>query len=106
MKLISFWKNLKKPNKTLLIYASISLGFLFWMLFLDTHSWTIHSELNQEIEKPEKEKKVLEQTLKKENQSIENLQNPDSLERFAREKYGHKKSNETIFIIEPQDNIN
>ena len=27
------------------------------------------------------------------------LQNQDSLERFARENYGHKKSNETIFII-------
>ncbi len=70
MKLISFWKNLKKNNKTLLIYVSISLGFLIWMLFLDTHSWTIHSELNQEIEKLEKEKKVLKETLKKDNQAI------------------------------------
>jgi cell division protein DivIC len=106
MNLISFWKNLKKNNKTLLIYASISLGFLIWMLFLDTHSWTIHSELNQEIEKLEKEKKVLKETLTKDNQAIEILQNPDSLARFAREKYGHKKSNETVFIIEPQDSLN
>jgi cell division protein FtsB len=33
------------------------------------------------------------------------LQNQDSLERFARENYGHKKSNETIFIIEPNDSL-
>ena len=75
MKFISFWKNLKQNNKTLLIYASISLGFLFWMFFLDTHSWRIHSELNQEIEKLEKEKKVLKETLKKDNQAIDILNN-------------------------------
>ena len=103
MKFISFWKNLKQNNKTLLIYASISLGFLFWMIFLDTHSWRIHSELNQEIEKLEKEKKVLKETLKNDNQAIDLLNNTDSLERFAREKYGHKKSDETIFIIVPKD---
>jgi len=27
------------------------------MLFIDSHSWTIHSELNQEIEQLEREKK-------------------------------------------------
>ncbi len=102
MKLISFWKNLKKNNKTLLIYVSISLGFLIWMLFLDTHSWTIHSELNQEIEKLEKEKKVLKETLKKDNQAIEILQNPDSLARFAREKYGHKKAMKRFLLLSPR----
>ena len=28
------------------------------------------------------------------------IQNKDSLEHFAREHYGHKKENETIFIID------
>ena len=32
-----------------------------------------------------------------------NLNNIDSLESFARESYGHKKENETIYIIETQD---
>jgi cell division protein FtsB len=36
---------------------------------------------------------------------IDQLQNRDSLERFAREQYGHKKENETVFIIETQDSI-
>ena len=33
--------------------------FVFWMTFLDTHSFKIHSELNQEIEKLEEQKKAL-----------------------------------------------
>jgi hypothetical protein len=28
------------------------------------------------------------------------------LERFARENYGHKKENETIFYIEIEDSLN
>ena len=76
------------------------------MLFLDTHSWTIYSELNQEIEKLEKEQKVLKEIIKEDLNSIEVLQNQDSLERFARENYGHKKNNETVFIIELKDTLN
>ncbi|MEJ6625230.1 MAG: hypothetical protein QNL42_03875 [Flavobacteriaceae bacterium] len=31
---------------------------------------------------------------------MEQLNNLDSLEKYAREQYGHKKEGETIFIIE------
>ena len=96
-------KNIKKPY---LLYGIIIIGFSVWMLFLDTHSWTIHSELNQEIEKLQKEQKVLKEIIKEDLNSIEVLQNHDSLERFARENYGHKKNNETVFIIELKDTLN
>ena len=88
------------------MYGIILTGFAVWMFFLDTHSWTIHSELNQEIEQLEKEEKVLKEIIKKDLKTIEVLQNQDSLERFARENYGHKKSNETVFIIETKDSLN
>jgi cell division protein FtsB len=76
------------------------------MFFLDTNSWSIHSELNQEIDRLEKERKVLNEIIKKDQKTIEILQDQDSLERFARENYGHKKNNETVFIIESQDSSN
>ena len=81
-------------------YVALSLFFLIWMFFLDTHSWRIHSELNNQIEKLEKEKNALEERIAKDKEMLEFLENKDSLERFARESYGHKKENETIFIIE------
>ena len=102
----SIWHSLKKIKKPYLLYGIIIIGFTVWMLFLDTHSWAIHSELNQEIEKLEKEQKVLKEIIKEDLNSIEVLQNQDSLERFARENYGHKKNNETIFIIELKDTLN
>ena len=37
----------------------ISILFILWMIFLDTHSLKIHLDLNNEIEKLENEKKEL-----------------------------------------------
>jgi cell division protein FtsB len=75
------------------------------MLFIDTHSWTIHSELNNEIKQLEQEKRALKAVIIEDIKTIKRLQNQDSLERFAREEYGHKKENETVFIIESLDSI-
>ena len=97
------WNLLKSSKRTYYLYGGILIGFILWMLFIDTHSWTIHSELNQEIEQLEKEKKALKSVIKADKNTIEQLQNQDSLEHFAREQYGHKKENETVFIIETQD---
>ena len=82
------------------------MGFIIWMVFLDTHSLIIHSELNKEIEELEVEKKALKEIIKNDKKIIKQLNNIDSLERFAREQYGYKKLNETIFIIENTDSLN
>jgi len=47
----------------------------------------------------------LTKVIAKDKNTIKQLQNEDSLERFAREQYGHKKKNETIFIIKPSDTL-
>jgi|TARA_X000000950_G_scaffold283028_1_gene382999 cell division protein FtsB len=105
MKERSNWNKLKSIKRTYLLYGGILMGFLIWMLFIDTHSWTLHSELNREIEQLELEKKALKAVIEEDEKMIDQLQNRDSLERFAREQYGHKKENETVFIIETQDSI-
>jgi cell division protein DivIC len=73
---------------------------LFWILFLDSHSWLTHQELNTEIETLQQRKKNLQKSIAKDQKAIEQLNNLDSLEKYAREQYGHKKEGETIFIIE------
>lgn len=88
------------------IYLVIFLIFLIWMLFLDTHSMKIHMELNQEINELEREKEELKNLIIKDERNINQLKTLDSLERFAREKYGHKREEETIFYIEFEDSIN
>ena len=87
------------------LYIVIFLFFLIWMIFLDTHSLKIHNELNQEIDKLELQKKELINMIDEDKISIQQLSSKDSLERFARENYGHKKEEETIFYIEFEDSL-
>ena len=96
------WNSLNSVKRSYYIYGSILVGFIIWMVFIDSHSLIIHRELNKEIKKLESEKKALEGIINNDKNTIQKLKNIDSLERFARENYGHKKENETIFIIEIQ----
>ena len=98
MKLGKKWKEAKALRKSYYLYGGILIGFIIWMLFIDTHSWTIHSELNNEIKQLEQEKRALKAVIIEDIKTIKRLQNQDSLERFAREEYGHKKENETVMI--------
>ena len=75
------------------------------MGFLDTHSFKIHNELNDEIEKLEEQKKALINIINQDKRSLKQLNNKDSLEHFARENYGHKKEDETIFHVEFKDSL-
>ena len=93
-------RKLKLKNPYLIAYIAIGVFFLLWMVFLDTHSLLVHQELNKEIENLKKRKEFLESQIKKDNKLISNLNNIDSLEKFARENYKHKKNNETILIVE------
>ena len=94
------WNRRNSVKRSYYIYGSILVGFTIWMVFIDSHSLIIHRELNKEIKKLESEKKALESIINDDKNTIKRLNNIDSLERFARENYGFKKENETIFIIE------
>ena len=94
------FNKLKLKNPYSLAYIVISLFFIIWMIFLDTHSLLVHLELTKEINNLEKRKKFLESQIEKDNKLILDLNNIDSLEKFARETYWHKKENQTILITE------
>ena len=70
------------------------------MIFLDTHSLKTHFNLNKEINKLEDQKEKVNNMIIEDNASIKKLKKIDSLESFARENFGYKKENETIYIIE------
>lgn len=95
----------KKQNAYLIAYCIIGILFLIWMLFLDSHSLIIHQELDDEIEKLMERKTDLLQSISEDKSTIKQLGNIDSLEKFARENYGHKKEGETIFIIDEKTTL-
>ena len=106
MDLKDFFNSLKRKNKSYTIsYIAIALLFTIWILFLDSNSWLTQRELNSEIKKLEQQKNKLRKAIKKDQYTIDQLEDLDSLERFAREHYGHKKENETLFLIDT-DSIN
>lgn len=93
-----------KENKIIKIisnkYTIILILFLVWMLFFDENSYFNHRELNNEIDKLEDANKYFKSEIEQDKKVIDNLKDPDSLEKYAREKYKMKKENEDIYLIE------
>ena len=85
-------------------YVLITIAFIIWMAFLDTNSFQIHNELDNETNMLERKKNALIEETKKDKELINKLKDIDSLEHFARENYNLKKENEEIFIIEYEEN--
>jgi len=73
------------------LYILTSLVFLFWMLFVDTNSFLFHKELNVEINDLKEQKKKLKIEIEKDKKFIEDLNNIDNYEAYAREKFFMKK---------------
>jgi len=86
-------------------YLLILLIFSVWMLFFDSNSWLIHKELNDEIEKLKNNEEYYNQEIEKDRKVMEQLQDDEGLEKYAREKYFMKRKNEDIFIIEVKDTL-
>lgn len=82
------------------LYILISVVFFIWIFFIDSNSILVHIKLNKEISELKERKDILENQIQMDKKIISNLQNPDSLEKYAREKLYMKKENEEIFIIE------
>ncbi len=87
------------------IYAVVLTIFVVWMLFFDANSMLFHHELNEEIQKLEKQKEHLQNEIEKDKAIIKRLNEDEGLEKFAREQYYLKKKDEDIYIIEDEDSL-
>ncbi len=79
--------------------------FIIWMIFLDTNSYLIHSRLNSEIEQLIIKKENLKKEIEKDKKFINDMNDLDKYEAFARENFYMKKDGEEIYIIEYKDSI-
>jgi len=86
-------------------YVIILLLFVVWMLFFDENSFLNHRELDKEIDKLERSNEYYREQIQNDKKVIDNLNDPDSLEKYAREEYKMKRENEEIFLIE-YDTVN
>ena len=75
------------------------------MIFLDNYSYFDHRVLDNQVDELEDNKEYYQQEIKKDEDQIKQLNNPEQIEKYAREKYYMKKDSEDIYIIEHQDSI-
>lgn len=80
-------------------YVLILLIFSIWMLFFDENSYLTHRKFNKEIEKLENAIEFYQKEIQQNKAMIDALQDPEKLEKFAREHYRMKKEEETLFLI-------
>ncbi len=98
--------NLKqiKENKIFRVlsnkYVIVLVLFIVWMGFFDENSFINQRELDNEINKLENANEYYKKQIDVDQNIIDNLNDPDSLEKYAREEYKMKRENEDIFIIE------
>ena len=81
-------------------YGIIIILFIIWMIFFDSNSFTIHNELNNDINELNDQKSYYEKEIAKDNIELQMIQSDSGLEKYAREKLYMKKDNEEIFLIE------
>lgn len=81
-------------------YVWVLLFFSTWMIFLDNYSYFDHRVLDKQIDELKDNATYYKEEIRKDQQKIKQLKNPDQVEKYAREKYYMKKENEDIYIIE------
>ena len=76
------------------------LGFTLWVALFDRNDLFSQLELRKQVKQLEAEKKYYMAEVEKNKKDLNALINdPKSLEKFAREKYYMRKDNEDVFVI-------
>ena len=92
-----------KWNKKILL-GLLGLVLVIWFLFVDVYSlktrWDLGQQKKELIRKTE-ELKSESETLEQDIQKLEN--NPDLIEKIAREEYGMKKPGEKVYKIKKEE---
>lgn len=77
-----------------------AVGFTAWLLFFDKNDFFVQRERRQELKALQESKRHYQTEIRKEKEFADNLKNdPATIEKFAREKYGMKRDNEDLFLI-------
>lgn len=95
----------KQPKSRYRFFANkfflVFVVFVVWMLFLDNYCYfNAQKDLNKQLDELENQKKYYKTEIANDKKSIQELKNPDLIEKYAREKYFMKKDSEDVYVIE------
>ncbi len=73
---------------------------MLWLLFFDKNDLWLQLKRTRELSKLQKSEQVMEQRMAGAKQELGLLKtDPQTLEKFAREKYLMKRDNEDLFLV-------
>ena len=85
-------------------YIIITLAFLIWISFFDSHNLISQFRLSGTLQDVKDEKQFYLDEIKRDStETMELTTDKENLEKFAREKYLMKKDDEDIFLIIKED---
>ncbi|MEJ6734906.1 MAG: septum formation initiator family protein [Flavobacteriales bacterium] len=92
------------PNYIKNRYVILTVLLVVWVAFFDSHNWIRQYKLKAEKESLKEEMLFYKSEIQKDSTALFNLNNnPETQEKFAREKYNMKKDNEDVIIIIESD---
>ena len=87
-------------KRQLKIIAVLVLAFLVYMAFFDQNNWLLQKERARQLQDTKDRIEHLEQENEQMEAELKGLQNnPATVEKYARQKYFHKKDNEDVYIV-------
>lgn len=76
------------------------IAFAIWMLFFDRNDIPLQISRLNELNRLQNSEEVMLNKIKDTHTELNNLRNsPETLEKYAREKYLMKRPNEDLFIV-------
>lgn len=77
-------------------------GFGVWMLFLDRNDWMSQQDAKAKLQGLQENIQYLNREIEvMDSQRIARLNNPEALEKFARERYRMKRDGEDLYVLQP-----
>ncbi len=88
------------PKKFTNKYLITGITFAIWMLFFDRNDLSLQLKRVNELHKLQESEKVMDNQIADTRHELKLLKtNPETLEKYAREKFMMKKDNEDLYII-------
>jgi len=78
--------------------------FLVWIAFIDDNSLLYLGKLNKKINELQTKKAYYQKEITVQKQTLNDLNDDEKLQKYAREKLLMKKEGETIYLIDEPDN--
>lgn len=81
-------------------YLIAGITFAIWMLFFDRNDLSLQLKRVHELHKLQESEKVMDNKIADTKHELTLLKtNPETLEKYAREKFMMKKENEDLYIV-------